>query len=73
MTYIVGLDYTASNLQQGIKTYGGKSLHDTNTADPNPYKRVCFSVLGSSPSYSWENPDVYSVLGSSPSYSWGEP
>ncbi|XP_069118410.1 uncharacterized protein [Argopecten irradians] len=42
---IFGVDYTASNLQQGIQTFGGRSLHDTFSGTPNPYQRV-ICILG---------------------------
>ncbi|XP_033724744.1 E3 ubiquitin-protein ligase RGLG4-like isoform X2 [Pecten maximus] len=42
---IFGVDYTASNLQQGIQSFGGRSLHDTRSGTPNPYQRV-ICILG---------------------------
>ncbi|XP_021356493.1 E3 ubiquitin-protein ligase RGLG5-like isoform X2 [Mizuhopecten yessoensis] len=42
---IFGVDYTASNLQQGILSFGGRSLHDTRSGTPNPYQRV-ICILG---------------------------
>ena len=36
---IVAVDFTKSNLTQGKKTFGGKSLHAIG-ATPNPYERV---------------------------------
>jgi hypothetical protein len=35
------MDYTASNLQQGIRTFGGRSLHQIVPNNLNPYQRVC--------------------------------
>ncbi|XP_060601607.1 copine family protein 1-like isoform X2 [Ruditapes philippinarum] len=37
---IFGIDFTASNVHQGIKTNGGRSLHHIDMLNPNPYQRV---------------------------------
>ncbi|XP_045163069.2 uncharacterized protein LOC123527573 isoform X1 [Mercenaria mercenaria] len=42
---IFGIDFTASNVHQGLKTYGGRSLHHLDILNPNPYQRV-ISILG---------------------------
>ncbi|XP_067658896.1 uncharacterized protein [Haliotis asinina] len=42
---IFGVDYTASNYQQGKKTFGKKCLHDISAAEQNPYQKV-IQVLG---------------------------
>lgn len=42
---LTGMDYTASNLQQGIRTFGGRSLHQIVPNDLNPYQRVCKYTL----------------------------
>ena len=44
---VVGIDYTKSNLHNGARTFGGKSLHhiSSNAYESNPYERT-ISVLG---------------------------
>lgn len=42
---IFGIDFTASNIHQGLKTNGGRSLHQLDVLNPNPYQRV-ISILG---------------------------
>ena len=42
---LIGMDYTASNLQQGVRTFGGRSLHQIVPNDLNPYQRVCKYTL----------------------------
>ncbi|XP_071110050.1 uncharacterized protein [Haliotis cracherodii] len=42
---IFGVDYTASNYQQGKKTFGKKCLHDISQTEQNPYQKV-IQVLG---------------------------
>ncbi|XP_062602531.1 copine family protein 1-like, partial [Saccostrea cucullata] len=37
---IFGTDFTSSNMYQGTKTFGGKSLHSIDPREPNPYQRV---------------------------------
>ena len=34
------MDFTSSNMCQGIKTFGGKSLHYIDPREINPYQRV---------------------------------
>lgn len=38
--HVVGVDFTQSNMCQGIKTFGGKSLHCIDPREMNPYQRV---------------------------------
>lgn len=38
--HVVGVDFTQSNMCQGIKTFGGKSLHCIDPREINPYQRV---------------------------------
>ncbi|KAL5014388.1 hypothetical protein ScPMuIL_008658 [Solemya velum] len=42
---IFGVDFTASNMHQGVKTYGGRSLHQLDPHEPNPYQKV-ICILG---------------------------
>lgn len=42
---IFGIDYTQSNEWQGVKTFGGKSLHHIQFGSPNPYQHV-IHILG---------------------------
>ncbi|KAL4221123.1 hypothetical protein ACF0H5_019382 [Mactra antiquata] len=42
---IFGIDFTASNVHQGIRTNQGRSLHHLDMLNPNPYQRV-ISILG---------------------------
>ncbi|KAL3861290.1 hypothetical protein ACJMK2_007332 [Sinanodonta woodiana] len=42
---IFGIDFTASNVHQGLKTYGGRNLHHLDLMNPNPYQKV-ISILG---------------------------
>lgn len=37
---VVGVDFTQSNMCQGIRTFGGKSLHCIDPREINPYQRV---------------------------------
>ncbi|WAR14630.1 CPNA2-like protein [Mya arenaria] len=43
--YGEGIDFTASNIHQGLKTFGGRSLHHLDMLNPNPYEKV-ISILG---------------------------
>lgn len=38
--HVVGVDFTQSNMCQGIRTFGGKSLHCIDPREINPYQRV---------------------------------
>jgi len=42
---IFAIDLTASNLTQGAKTFGGRSLHALGANKPNPYQQV-MGILG---------------------------
>ena len=42
---IIGIDYTASNLEKGAITYNGQSLHSINQNYMNPYQSV-ISIVG---------------------------
>lgn len=42
---IFGVDFTASNIHQGERTFGGKSLHAIQNGVRNPYQQV-ISILG---------------------------
>mmetsp|Transcript_26811 Transcript_26811/g.41919 ORF Transcript_26811/g.41919 Transcript_26811/m.41919 type:complete len:276 (+) Transcript_26811:58-885(+) len=37
---ILGIDFTKSNMWTGQRSFGGRSLHDTNGPDMNPYQMV---------------------------------
>jgi len=42
---ILGVDFTKSNSWTGQRSFGGRSLHDTDSPTPNPYQRV-IDVVG---------------------------
>lgn len=44
---LLGVDYTSSNLQQGMSTYQGRSLHymDLSGQTINPYQRVGLTFI----------------------------
>ena len=42
---IVAVDFTVSNTSQGLRSFGGRSLHDLGP-HPNPYEQVHSSCLG---------------------------
>ena len=44
MSLIVGIDFTLSNMLQGQKSFGGKSLHATEQSSKNPYQKVILSL-----------------------------
>lgn len=42
---VFGIDYTESNLDQGARSFHGKSLHAIDPEELNPYQRVIL-ILG---------------------------
>ena len=42
---IIGIDFTGSNLHQGQKSFGGKSLHSLSPYELNPYQRA-IQIIG---------------------------
>lgn len=41
---IVGIDFTYSNMWNGIKMFGGRSLHDTTAGVPTPYEFIIEAI-----------------------------
>lgn len=62
---VVGVDFTASNLQSGKKSFGGRSLHDvSDPSRPNPYMQA----LGIIAKALWDFDDDHLI----PAYGFGD-
>lgn len=62
---IVGIDFTQSNTRAGVRTFGGRSLHDiSNSSSPNPYQQA-FTVIAQA---LWDFDDDHMI----PAYGFGD-
>ena len=59
MSCFTGIDFTASNISQGIKTNGGRSLHHLDPIGQNPYQKVGRVSLRLLQADKQDRPDVY--------------